>query len=116
MALGGSLAAGQADAHSDIDLYVFAKGDIPVETRAALIAPRASQMQLDNRFWETEDYWLEKESGVKVEAIYRGPDWLETYLQNLLEENRVEGYSTALWHSIVDRLEALLSEQGRLSG
>ena len=101
MALGGSLAAGQADELSDIDLYVFTKGDIPVETRAALIEPRASQVQLDNRFWETEDYWLEKDSGVKVEAIYRDPEWLETYLHNLLEKNQVEGYSTALWHSIV---------------
>ena len=86
VALGGSLATGQADAHSDVDLYVFAKGDIPVEVRAALIEPRASQMQLDNRFWELEDYWLEKESGVKVEAIYRDPDWLEDVSSELTRE------------------------------
>ena len=101
VALGGSLAAGRADALSDIDLYVFVKGEIPVETRAALIEPRASHLQLDNRFWELEDYWIEKGSGIKVEAIYRDPDWMTNYLHNLFEENRAEGFSTALWHSIV---------------
>ena len=102
VALGGSLAAGQADALSDVDLYVFVKGEIPVETRAALIEPRATQMQLDNRFWELEDYWLEKDSGVKVEAIYRDPEWLSGHLDNLLAGKGAQlGYSTSLWHSIV---------------
>ena len=102
VALGGSLAAGQADALSDIDLYVFAKSEIPVATRAALIEPRAAQMQLDNRFWELEDYWRERDSGIKIEAIYRDPEWLSGHLQDLLKGKGAQlGYSTSLWHSIV---------------
>ena len=74
VALGGSLVAGQADGDSDIDLYVYAKDELPLEARAMLVTKRASQWQLDNRYWETEDYWLEQTSGSKVEVIYRNPD------------------------------------------
>jgi len=58
-------------------------------------------MELDNPYWETEDYWLENESGVKVEAIYRG-DWLFENLQDMFANNRAHmGYSTSLWHNVV---------------
>jgi predicted nucleotidyltransferase len=98
--LGGSYATGKADPTSDLDLYVYSSKEIPVETRATFIEPRASQMQLDNRFWETEDYWLERD-GRKVEVIYRG-EWLEDHLKNLLETYQAQlGYTTSLWHSVL---------------
>ena len=56
IALGGSLGTGQADVHSDIDLHIFCRSVIPVEARARIIEPRASRVELDNHFWETEDY------------------------------------------------------------
>lgn len=103
VALGGSLVTGQADGDSDIDLYVYAKDELPLEARAMLVAQRASQWQLDNRYWETEDYWLEKTSGSKVEVIYRNPDCLEQHLKALLEHSSSQqGYSTSLWHNIVN--------------
>lgn len=58
--LGGSHATDEEDPTSDLDLYVFSTKEIPVEARAAIIEPRASRMELDNRFYETEDYWLEE--------------------------------------------------------
>jgi predicted nucleotidyltransferase len=99
--LGGSHSTGKADATSDLDLYVFSRGEIPVEARAAIIEPRASRMELDNRFYETEDYWIEKTDDRKVEVIY-GRDWLEGHLTNLLENYQAQlGYTTSLWHSVL---------------
>lgn len=69
--LGGSRATGNADPTSDLDLYVFSREEISVEARAAIIEPRTSRMELDNRFYETEDYWIEKTEGRKIEVIYR---------------------------------------------
>ena len=101
VALGGSQATGKASPHSDVDLYVFSRGEVPLEARAALIHPRASRAELNNRFWETEDYWIEEESGVKVETIYRDPDWLSERVRDSLEGKGAQiGYSTALWHSV----------------
>lgn len=99
--LGGSHSTGKADPTSDLDLYVFSTKEIPVEARAAIIEPRASRMELDNRFYETEDYWLEKTDGRKVEVIYRG-GWLEHHLKNLLENYQAQlGYTTSLWYSVL---------------
>lgn len=98
--LGGSHATGQADETSDIDLYIYVTKEIPVETRANIIKPRASYAELDNRFWETEDNWLEHD-GKKVEVIYRG-HWVVDHLKNLLEKHQVQmGYSTSIWHNVL---------------
>lgn len=98
--LGGSHATGKADTTSDLDLYVFSSGEIPVAARAAIIQPRASRMELDNRFYETEDYWVERD-GRKAEIIYRG-QWVVDHLKNLLENHQVQlGYSTSIWHNIL---------------
>lgn len=99
--LGGSHATGKADETSDIDLYIYVTKEIPLETRQAIIKPRASQAELDNKFWETEDYWLEKVDGRKVEIIYRG-DWVVDHLKSLLENHQAQlGFSTSIWHSVL---------------
>jgi len=68
--------------------------------RARIIAPRASRMELDNRFYETEDYWIEKDSQRKVEAIYRG-EWVAENLSEMFANNRAQlGNSTSIWHSV----------------
>jgi predicted nucleotidyltransferase len=98
--LGGSHATSKADATSDIDLYIYTSKEIPVETRADIIKPRASYAELDNRFWETEDNWLEHDN-TKVEIIYRG-QWVVDHLKNLLENHQAQmGYSTSIWHSVL---------------
>jgi predicted nucleotidyltransferase len=101
VALGGSLATGLANMNSDIDLYVYTSQDIPLEARAKLIELRSSQRELNASFWETEDYWLEKETNIKVEVIYRN-DWVLHSLQDMLIHNYAQmGFSTSLWHNIV---------------
>ena len=58
-------------------------------------------MELDNSFWgETEDYWLEKESNAKIEAVYRGK-WVMDSLADMFGNNRARlGFSTTIWHSV----------------
>jgi predicted nucleotidyltransferase len=98
--LGGSQATGKADETSDIDLYIYTTKEIPLETRATIIKPRARRAELDNRFWETEDNWLEQD-GRKVEIIYRG-QWVQEHLKNLLENHQTQmGFSTCIWHNIL---------------
>jgi predicted nucleotidyltransferase len=99
--LGGSHATGKADETSDIDLYIYTGKEILIETRASIIKPRASYAELENKFWETEDNWIEKIDGRKIEVIYRG-NWVVEHLENLLENHQVQmGYSTSIWHSVL---------------
>jgi predicted nucleotidyltransferase len=98
--LGGSLATGRASAGSDIDLYVYFSEPIPLEARARIIEPRSSQMKLDAPYWGTEDYWIEKESGMMVEAMYES-DWPVDYLKDMFTNTRAHmGFTTSTWHSL----------------
>ncbi len=100
--LGGSQASGQANATSDIDLYVYATSELPTAVRAGIIEPRASVAEVGYNVWEVEDYWLERR-GVKIEAMYRRPEWETQYLDDLFANNRARmGFSTTGWHSIVN--------------
>ena len=101
VALGGSVATGHKDANSDIDLYVYHLKPIKIEARAQLIEARASHSEIDSSFWETEDYWIEKESGIKVEVIYRD-GWLFETLEDMFANNRAHmGFSTSFWHNVL---------------
>jgi predicted nucleotidyltransferase len=109
--LGGSLATGRATNQSDIDLYIYSPTPIPLEARAKMIEGRSSRMELDAPFWETEDYWIERESGIKAEAIYRGEWPLET-LKDMFANNRAHmGFSTSIWHNIATS-EILFDRKG----
>lgn len=99
--LGGSLATGRANAGSDIDLNIYYSQPLPLEVRANIIESRSSQMELDAPYWETEDYWIEKESGILVEAAYESK-WPEDYLKDFFENNRAHmGFTTSVWHSLL---------------
>ena len=102
VALGGSQTTGRAGPHSDIDLYVYySRGEVPLEARAALIHTRASHAELDNPYWETEDYWVERESGVKVETIYRGTLEMSARIEELFEGKGIHmGYTTVPLHGV----------------
>jgi hypothetical protein len=101
IALGGSRATGLASANSDIDLYVYARQAPPVARRRELFFPRAAHLEVDNRFWENGDEWIDRETGVVVDLMYRAPEWIEAALARALDEHQCSvGYSTCLWHNI----------------
>lgn len=101
VALGGSTSTGNDGEDSDIDLYVYATKEIPVETRARLIQSRAVRAELDNRFWEPGDEWVEVDSGIAVDVMHRHPAWIEEQLDRVLLRHEASvGYSTAFWHNV----------------
>ncbi|MEJ7763064.1 MAG: nucleotidyltransferase domain-containing protein, partial [Thermomicrobiales bacterium] len=56
--LGGSLAAGRDDGASDIDLYVYADRDPDIADRRRISAG-GREIEIDNRYWETGDEWVD---------------------------------------------------------
>ena len=121
--LGGSRAAGSSDGHSDLDLYLYSHPPLDPAIRDRVVTPRASHAEIDNRYWETEDDWIEQHTGLKVEVIHRDPHWLEDHLRDLLERYQAQlGYTTAIWHHVLtaevlfdhDRWFASLQERVRV--
>lgn len=98
--LGGSRTTGRDGDDSDVDLYVYADRPPPLAARTLLPGPHASA-ELDHRFWEPGDAWIDQPSGRVIDVTYRAPGWIEDELCRVLDRHEATlGYSTAVWHNV----------------
>ena len=99
--LAGSLTTGMAQPGSDIDLYVYQHGEIPPVARAAIVGD-AEALELDNRFWEPGDEWVDAETGIHVDVMYRSSAWIDEQLDRTLRRHEAwVGYTTCFWHNVL---------------
>ncbi len=121
--LAGSLTSESADGDSDIDLYLYLSAELPAARRSQIINAMASSSEVDNRFWETEDCFILRSTGIKVELMYRTLSWMRDQLERIVDRCEASvGYSTCFVHNfstsqiLYDRsgsLEALQREYRR---
>jgi hypothetical protein len=103
--LGGSWATGQAAPGygSDLDLYVYAAAEPPLDERRSLARRQAAPdtpIEVGNAYWESGDEWTHR-SGVAIDVMYRTPAWLEGELDRVLVDHRAAlGYTTCIWHNV----------------
>jgi hypothetical protein len=105
IALGGSQTARQADDRSDIDLYVFAEGEIAPGVREQIALefadPARGRVEIDNRFWGPGDEWIDAASGIKADVMFFSPGWMEDQIDRALVRHEASvGYSTCFWHTV----------------
>jgi predicted nucleotidyltransferase len=102
VALGGSLAAGTADAGSDIDLYVYLNAEISVEARAAIAKTAAEHAEVNNQFWEPGDEWIDAKTDIHVDVMFRAVTWIEEQLDRVLRRCEASvGYTTCFWYNVI---------------
>jgi predicted nucleotidyltransferase len=112
VALSGSQTNRVADDRSDIDLYVYVREDIPLEERARIAKERSTRADIDNRFAEPGEEWIDADLDIGVDVMFRHLDWIEAQLARVLERHEPSnGYSTAFWHN-VHSSEALFDRNG----
>jgi len=121
--LSGSQSTGDGDSKSDIDLYVYSHFEIPASSRAAILKARSDIHQLDNPVgatrwvalfragdpsgrpysaWEPGDEWIERDSGLKVDAMFRNVAWIEDQLDRVLvRQEASNGDSTCIWFNVI---------------
>jgi Domain of unknown function (DUF4037) len=105
VALSGSCASktGASDSASDIDLYVFTRGDIPLESRESIVyrAGGATQSSLDLNYWGMSDEWIHIPSGLEIDVVYFDAGWMENEISRVVEKHQASlGYTTCFWHTI----------------
>lgn len=102
ISLGGSVAAGLADAASDFDLHVYWRAPLATdEQRAAGLAPVADPGSLvaGVQFWGLEDHL--RVGGRPAELVYVNFDELRDELARAYGEGlAAEGFATALLYSV----------------
>ena len=102
VALGGSHATELFEPGSDIDLYVYSRVDIPLQARAAIAQASAARVELNNQFWESGDEWIDEETGIHVDVMFRHAQWIEEQLARVLVHHKASvGYSTCFWHNVL---------------
>jgi hypothetical protein len=77
VALAGSQASSVADERSDIDLYVYLRAELPMSVRASIAMSSAVYAEVDNQFWEPGDEWIDAETGIHVDVMFRSVGWIE---------------------------------------
>jgi hypothetical protein len=98
--LAGSRLSQFADDHSDVDLYVYGSGIVPTSLRAE-IAGGARRSEIGNSFWEPGDEWIDGETGIAVDVMFRTTRWIEDQLDRVLERHEASvGYSTCFWYNV----------------
>ena len=103
VALGGSQMGASPDATSDIDLYVYTRGDIPLEDRQSIVdrSGGASQVNLGLNFWGPGDEWFNAETGIEVDLVYFDTLWMEGQINQVIQQHQASlGYTTCFWHTI----------------
>jgi predicted nucleotidyltransferase len=98
--LTGSRQSQFADDDSDVDLYVYASEIVPTSLRAE-IARGARRSEIGNSFWEPGDEWIDDETGIGVDVMFRTTRWIEDQLDRVLERHEASvGYSTCFWYNV----------------
>jgi hypothetical protein len=102
VALGGSRSGDAADPHSDIDLYVYYREPITMDERRRISLP-SLRAEIGNNFWEPGDEWIDAETGIRVDAMFRHVKWIEERLDGVLKHHWVSvGYSTCFWYNVLN--------------
>jgi hypothetical protein len=105
VAVAGSRGEGATpDLTSDLDLYVYTRDEVPLDERARIVEASggASRLDLDQTYWGPSDGWLQAGSGIEVDVIYFGADWMAGELDRVLVRHEPSlGYTTCLWHTVV---------------
>ncbi|HNT53908.1 MAG TPA: DUF4037 domain-containing protein [Anaerolineaceae bacterium] len=101
--LGGSQTGGVPDAASDIDLYVFTRGEaIPLTVRQAVLEQTggASRADLGLDYWGPGDEWYDRATGIEVDLVYFDADWMQQQINRVLMDHQPSlGYTTCFWQT-----------------
>lgn len=100
VALAGSQASAQADASSDIDVYVYVTHPFTLEERKQIVGD-GNRQEIGNNFWEPGDEWVDDESGLSADVMFRNVDWIEEQINRVIHDYQASvGYSTCFVYNV----------------
>ena len=115
VALAGSGTSEFPDGDSDVDLYVYVTADISLAERAA-IAAGAPHAEIGNATWEPGDEWVDAQTGIRVDVMFRHVTWIEEQIDRVLVRHEASvGYSTCFWDNLLHS-RALFDRSGWFAG
>lgn len=100
VAVGGSQAAGTANAQSDTDIYIYTQTDLSRETRYGIGREFADTVQIID-FWGPGMEWVDRETGMHMDIVFFGAEWMADQVERVLTRHEAGlGYTTCFWHTM----------------
>ena len=101
IAVSGSQKADTADKFSDIDTYVFADKDIPLEQRLELIKKYSSKYEAGGEYFGPGDEFFVDEMNKQLDVMYMNKGWIENLTDNVWYKHYPSnGYTTCFLFTI----------------
>ena len=102
VALAGSRAGPfEPDTSSDVDLYVYRDGTMPMPARLRIASENSTEIEMNSAFWEEGDEWIAQEPFVKVDVMLRDVSWIEDEIARVLQRHEARlGYSTCFLYNV----------------
>ena len=91
IALAGSQSTLTFDQHSDLDFYVYLNSELPFTERQMIAKKFADDPETGNLFFEAGDEWLDRETGIAIDVMFRDVHWIERVVH---QHQASMGYST----------------------
>lgn len=101
VAIGGSSASNYADKSSDIDVYIFTKEDIPVETRKDIAKKYSQKMDIGQDYFGPDDEYFADKLGKAIDVVYFSTKQMEDNIKSIWENhNASNGYTTCFLYTL----------------
>jgi len=79
------------DQHSDLDFYVYLNSELPFTERQMIAKKFADDPETGSLFFESGDEWLDRETGIAIDVMFRDVHWIERVVH---QHQASMGYST----------------------
>lgn len=101
IAIGGSSAAKTSDSISDIDIYVFTTGSIPLEAREKIVKNISSKYEAGGEYFGSGDEYFVDELNVQFDVMFWDKNWFESVVDNVWIKNYPSnGYTTCFLYTL----------------
>ncbi|HEU5089079.1 MAG TPA: hypothetical protein VFT99_16600, partial [Roseiflexaceae bacterium] len=105
VAVAGSLGSGPgaSDSASDIDLYVYTRSAIPLDTRLSIAEQTGGfgRSNFDVNYWGSGDLWVHAPTGIELDVMYFEAQWMENQIAEVVEHYQPRmGYTTCFWYTV----------------
>ena len=101
IAVGGSRTAKTSDESSDIDVYVFTDGDIPIADRENLVKKYSSKYEVGGEYFGSGDEFWADELNMQFDVMFWNVKWFEEVVSNVFDKHYPSnGYTTCFLYTL----------------
>lgn len=110
----GAVSAETSDDNSDIDVYIFTKTDILIETRENIIKPISSKFEIGGEYFGSGDEFIFDNLGKQLDLMYWTIEWIESVVNKTWIECHPQNVYTTCFLYTLKNFNIIYDKNNRL--